>query len=67
MTGIIRAINNLEVYVTNKVQEWNEIRQKPDNSDAQYIAATAVWQAYRDMAGKLADLGELAERRASHK
>lgn len=59
---ILDAIEQLEIYTTNKVQEWKEIMQRPSNSEEQDRVATAVWETYRDMANKIADLGELAEK-----
>ena len=60
--AILDAIEQLEIYTANKVQEWKEIMQRPSNSEAQDRVATAFWEAYRDMANRLADLGELAEK-----
>lgn len=59
---ILDAIEQLEIYTTNKVQEWKEIMQRPSNSEEQDRVATAVWETYRDMANRIADLGELAEK-----
>jgi hypothetical protein len=58
---ILDAIEQLEIYTTNKVQEWKGIMQRPSNSEEQDRVATAVWEVYRDMANRIADLGELAE------
>jgi RNA polymerase-binding transcription factor DksA len=60
--AILDAIEQLEIYTTNKVQEWKEIMQRPSNSEEQDRVATAVWETYRDMANRIADLGELAEK-----
>ena len=59
---ILDAIEQLEIYTTNKVQEWKEIMQRPSNSEEQDRVATAVWETYRDMANRIADLGEFAEK-----
>ena len=59
--AILDAIEQLEIYTTNKVQEWKEIMQRPSNSEEQDRVATAVWETYRDMANRIADLGELIE------
>ena len=32
---ILDAIEQLEIYTTNKVQEWKEIMQRPNNSEEQ--------------------------------
>ena len=60
--AILDAIEQLEIYTTNKVQEWKEIMQRPSNSEEQDRVATAVWETYRDMANRIADLGELVEK-----
>jgi len=59
---ILDAIEQLEIYTTSKVQEWKEIMQRPSNSEEQDRVATAVWETYRDMANRIADLGELVEK-----
>ena len=59
--AILDAIEQLEIYTTNKVQQWKEIMQRPSNSEEQDRVATAVWGTYRDMANRIADLGELVE------
>ena len=46
--AILDAIEQLEIYTTNKVQEWKEIMQRPSNSEEQDRVATAVWETYRD-------------------
>ena len=62
LESVLETIEALEIYVTEKVQEWNTIRQRRDNSNEQYLTATAVWEAYRDMANRLMDLEEEIER-----
>lgn len=60
--SVLEMIEALEIYTTEKVQEWNTIRQRRDNSNEQYLTATAIWEAYRDMANGLMDLEEEIER-----
>jgi hypothetical protein len=60
--SVLEMIEALEIYTTEKVQEWNTIRQRRDNSNEQYLTATAIWEAYRDMANRLMDLEEEIER-----
>jgi len=60
--SVLEMIEALEIYTTEKVQEWNTIRQRRDNSIEQYLTATAIWEAYRDMANRLMDLEEEIER-----
>ena len=62
LESVLETIEALEIYTTEKVQEWNTIRQRRDNSNEQYLTATAVWEAYRDMANRLMDLEEEIER-----
>jgi hypothetical protein len=42
--------------------EAYEEKQQRDNSNEQYLTATAIWEAYRDMANRLMDLEEEIER-----
>lgn len=60
--SVLEMMEALEIYTTEKVQEWNTIRQRRDNSNEQYLTATAIWEAYRDMANRLMDLEEEIER-----
>ena len=60
--SVLEMIEALEIYTIEKVQEWNTIRQRRDNSNEQYLTATAIWEAYRDMANRLMDLEEEIER-----
>lgn len=62
--NVLSAIEELEIYATNQVRIWNEARQRAEYGSDDYMRATAKWQAYLDMAEKLADLGEMAEREA---
>ncbi len=59
---ILDGIEQLEKHTTEQVQNWAAIRQRQNNSKEQDMVATAVWEVYRDMAIRIADLGELAEK-----
>jgi len=59
---ILSAIEALEEYVVGQVQVWNEARGRAESGSEQYMTATARWYAYRDMAERLMELGEMVER-----